>query len=319
MIDTRLAYVVAVARTGSFTAASREVGLTQSAVTRSVAEMEKMLGYQLFHRSVKGALPTEKGRDFIERAERILNDTQDLLRGISRPDDPFATILRIGVCPSSLEWLLADALTDLHRRHSDLRFDMSSANFERTIQQLLSGSVDVAVGFDAAFADWAEVRRIPIGVLETTFFARKGHPIHAIDRPTNADLAQYELVSPAVTRPYIATTRSIFESQGMDWRRHVHVIDAFTVVRRLVETSDAVGHVARTYARYPRFDTKFDLIEPLAPYPDATICAAVRGRSEPSQSTRMFISTLRATLTTGERGLLVPIPATRDKKQNAPA
>ncbi|MDR7155730.1 DNA-binding transcriptional LysR family regulator [Sphingobium xenophagum] len=309
MLDSRLAYVVAVARTGSFTAASKEVGLTQSAVTRSVAELEKQLGFLLFHRSVKGALPTEKGRDFIERAERLLDETQDLLRGVGRPDDPFAVTLRIGVCPSSLEWLLVEALSDLHRRHGELRFDMSSANFERTIQQLLSGNVDVAIGFDAAFADWAEVRRIPIGVLESTFFARKGHPIHAISRPSDTDLARYELVSPAVTRPYIATTRGIFESQGMDWKRHVHVIDAFPVVRRLVATSDAIGHVARSYAQYPRFGEKFDLIEPLTPYPGAIICAAVRARAEPTQATRTFISTLRTKLTSGERRHLSPYEA----------
>lgn len=305
VLDTRLAYVVAVARAGSFTRAALSVGLTQSAVTRSIADLERQLGYQLFHRSAKGALLTERGRDFVVRAERILDDTRDLMRGLGRPDDPFAVTLRIGVGPSSLEWLLPDALTDLHRRHPELRFDLSSASFERIIHQLLSGSVEVAIGFDAAFADWAEVKRFPLGVLKSTFFARKGHPIHEIERPSDADLAKYEIVTP-ITRPYIATTRNIFESQGMDWKRHVHVVDAFPVARRIVERSDAIGHVARGYANNPAFKKKFDLIEPLAPYPSAIVCAAVRARSEPAQSTRTFIATLRAKVSTGERKPLSP-------------
>jgi DNA-binding transcriptional LysR family regulator len=304
MLDTRLVYVVAVAHAGSFTRAAQSVGLTQSAVTRSVAELERQLGYQLFYRSAKGALPTEKGRDFVERAERILDETKDLLRGLGRPDNPFAVTLRVGVCPSSLEWLLPGALTDLHRRHPALRFDLTSASFERMVQQLLSGGVDVAVGFDAAFADWAEVKRVQLGVLESTFFARKGHPIHSIERPSDGDLARYEIVTPSITRPYIATTRNVFESQGMDWKRHVHIVDAFPVARRIVERSDAIGHVARAYAQNPAFKKKFDLIEPLVPYPGAVVCAAVRARSEPARPTRTFIATLRESVSTGEGGPL---------------
>ena len=296
MLDTRLLYIVAVARAGSFTAAAAAVGVTQSTVTRSVAELEKLLGYQLFHRSGKGALPTEKGRDFVERAERLLDEAQDLLRGFGRPDDPFSVTLRVGVCPSSLEWLLVDSLSDFHRRFPMTRFDVTSANFERMIQQLLSGNVDLAIGFDAAFADWAEVNRMPIGVLESTFFVRKGHPILRIARPDNADLSKYEIVSPSISRPYMATTRGIFESQGMDWKRHVHIIDSFPLVRRLVATSDAIAPVSRAYARNPAFQDRFELIEPLQPYPGATVCAAVRARGEPGQVMRSLVTTLRANL-----------------------
>jgi DNA-binding transcriptional LysR family regulator len=306
MLDSRLAYVVAVARTGSFTAAATAVGITQSAVTRSVADLEKQLGYPLFHRSAKGALPTERGRDFIERAERVLDETKDLLRGLGRPDDPYAVTLRIGVCPSSLEWLLVEGLAALHSRFPAVRFDVSSASFERIIQQLLSGSVEVAIGFDAAFADWAEVHRVPLGILESTFFARKGHPILSVQRPSNAALAKYEIISPSITRPYIATTRSIFESQGMDWKRHVHIIDSFPVVRRMVETSDAIAAVGRSYARNLDFKSRFDLIEPLKPYPGAIVCAAVPARFEPAMATRAFITTLRSKLSGGDRSPLAP-------------
>lgn len=301
--------VVAVSRAVTFTAAAALVGVTQSAVTRSVADLERQLGFQLFRRLAKGALLTEKGRDFVERAERLLDETHDLLRGLGRPDDPFAVTLRIGVCPSSLEWLLVDTLADLHRRYPPMRFDVTSANFERMIQQLLSSNVDVAIGFDAAFADWAEVRRIPLGIIESTYFVRRGQPILAIDRPTQADLARYEIVSPSLSRPYIATTRAVFESQGMDWKRHVHIIDSFAIARRMVETFDAIAPVTRSYARNPRFLKKFALIEPVEPYPTALVCAAVRGRDEPAQAARRLISTLETRLTAGEQAPLTAIAA----------
>ncbi len=45
MIDRRLQYIVSTARFGSFTAAAERVGVTQSAITKSVADIERQLGY----------------------------------------------------------------------------------------------------------------------------------------------------------------------------------------------------------------------------------------------------------------------------------
>ena len=45
MLDSRLNYLVAVARAGSFTAAAQAAGVTQSAITKSIADLEKEIGY----------------------------------------------------------------------------------------------------------------------------------------------------------------------------------------------------------------------------------------------------------------------------------
>ena len=53
MIDRRLQYVVSTARYGSFTAAAERVGVTQSAITKSVADLERQLGYSIFTRTAR--------------------------------------------------------------------------------------------------------------------------------------------------------------------------------------------------------------------------------------------------------------------------
>src|SRR5580692_11579025 len=98
MLDPRLNHLVAVARCGSFTAAAQSIGVSQSAVTKGVADLERQLGYSLFHRTARGALLTEKGSDFLERAARLLEDARELLEG-SPNSDPYAGTLRIGVAP----------------------------------------------------------------------------------------------------------------------------------------------------------------------------------------------------------------------------
>lgn len=295
MLDPRLSYVVAVARTGSFTGAAQSVGVTQSAVTKSVADLERQLGASLFYRTSRGALLTETGRDFVERASRLLDDAHELLDGSPRPGgDRFSGLLRIGVCPASLEWRLIDPLVGLLARHPGVRFDVSGATFETMVQQLRNGTVDVAIGFDAAFSEWPDIRRSPVPPLKSSLFVRKGHPILAQGVLSASDLAKYTFVSPSDSRPYGAIIKDFFESQGIDWRTRVHIIDYFPIVRRIVATSDAIAVATISYVASAAFAREFVALDNLKSFPLAPLCCAVRARWDPKPAVRAFIGMMRA-------------------------
>jgi DNA-binding transcriptional LysR family regulator len=298
MLDSRLNYVVAVARTGSFTGAAQSVGVTQSAVTKSVADLERQLGAALFYRTSRGALLTETGRDFVERASRLLDDARELLDGSAKCSDAFSGLLRIGVCPASLEWRLIEPLAELLRRHSGIRFEVSGGTFERMVQQLRNGTVDVAVGFEAAFSEWPDIQRSPVPPLKSSLFVRKGHPILAQKMSSYSDLAKYTFVSPSDSRPYGAIIKGFFENQGIDWRTRLHVIDYFPIVRRIVASSDAIAVATLSYVKSPGFSREFVALDHLDSFPLAPLCCAVRARWEPKPSVRAFISMMKEELGT---------------------
>jgi DNA-binding transcriptional LysR family regulator len=296
MLDPRLSHVVAAAQQGSFTAAARQVGVTQSAITKSIAELERQLGYLIFHRTSRGALLTDQGRVFVDRARRLLEDARELLREGAPQGDAFAGILRIGVCPASLEWQIVEPVTALLARHPDLRFDVSGASFERMAQQLRNGDVDVAVGFDDAFAERPDFRREPLTPAPTVLFARKDHPIFSSAPLTAADVARYPFVAPTHSRPYGARIHDIFESQGVDAQSRIHTVDFFPLVKRIVATSDAISVVATAYIRTAAFKRSFAVLETAGEPPEARLCAAVRARWEPKPAVRAFISACRVSL-----------------------
>lgn len=70
--DFRLRVFVTVAECGNFTVASRELGISQPAVSQNVAELEKTIGEQLFERSRTSVSLTDKGKLFLEYAYKIL-------------------------------------------------------------------------------------------------------------------------------------------------------------------------------------------------------------------------------------------------------
>ena len=293
MLDPRLNHVVAAAQQGSFTAAARVIGVTQSAITKSIAELERQLGYLIFHRTSRGALLTDEGRVFVDRARRLLEDAKALLSEHAPHEDAFAGVLRVGVCPASLEWQLVEPLTALLARHPNLRFDVSGASFERMAQQLRNGDVDVAIGFEDAFAERPDFKREPLPSAPTVLFARKDHPILRQAPQGAAEIAAYPFVSPTDSRPYGARIRDIFESQGVDARSRIHTVDYFPLVKRIVATSDAISVVATAYTQTAAFKRAFAVLETQSQPPEARLCVAIRARWAPRPAVRAFISACR--------------------------
>ncbi|MEI9804195.1 MAG: LysR family transcriptional regulator [Pseudolabrys sp.] len=78
MLDrlTGLEVFAKVAAAGSFSAAGRALGLSQTMVTKHIAALEARLGMKLFHRSTRRLSITDAGRTYLEASERILADME---------------------------------------------------------------------------------------------------------------------------------------------------------------------------------------------------------------------------------------------------
>lgn len=298
MTDSRLNYVVASARHGSFTAAAEAVGVTQSAITKSIADLERHLGFAIFYRTARGIILTEEGRIFAERASILLEDSRNLLQGTSKQHDAYSGILRIGVCPTSLESHLGEPIKKLIVRHPGIRFDLSGSNFERMAQNLRSGAVDVVVGFDDAFREHPEFKRELLGAPRTLMFARKDHPILELTSPTIKDVARFEFVAPSDSRPYGSKIRNYYESQGVEAQSRIHIIDNFSIVMRIVANSNALSMASEEYTATPSFLKRFAVV-PIQTKPAliAHLCCAVRARWEIKPAVRAFIKACQASIT----------------------
>ncbi|MGV9672963.1 LysR family transcriptional regulator [Gordonia sp. NPDC003504] len=90
--------VVAVADRGSFTEAARDLGITQPALSRTIAQAEKITAATLFDRTSRSARPSEAAYAFIESARRILDDVTEAVAGLSA-----GQTVRLG-----FSWLLPD-------------------------------------------------------------------------------------------------------------------------------------------------------------------------------------------------------------------
>lgn len=75
---TELRYLAAIAKTGSVSAAAKQLYVAQPNVSKALKNLEEEYGLQIFERTSTGMLPTESGRLFIAQAARILDEISKL-------------------------------------------------------------------------------------------------------------------------------------------------------------------------------------------------------------------------------------------------
>jgi DNA-binding transcriptional LysR family regulator len=142
----RLLTFHAVARAGSFSAAARELSLTQPAVSQQVAALERELGAQLLHRGPGGLTLTDAGSLALEHAEALFErlaiaDAQ--LEELGKEGK-----LRVGAFPSALATLVPAAIERLVPR----RVSAVEGTIAELPGQVADGSLHVAVCFQDASA-----------------------------------------------------------------------------------------------------------------------------------------------------------------------
>ena len=76
----QLRQVIALAEHGSFVRAAAALHISQPALSRSIQNLERHFGSELFQRSSVGVVPTDVGRLYIERARDLLRLAEDLER-----------------------------------------------------------------------------------------------------------------------------------------------------------------------------------------------------------------------------------------------
>jgi len=130
-----------VAHLGSFSAAAREAGLTQSQVSRMIAELEAGLGTRLLSRTTRAVVPTEAGLEFLARMEPILAAIDDAENSV-RETGELRGLLRIGMPSTMGIRVIIPRLSAFTERHPQLHLELL---LEDKWQDMVKEAVDIGI------------------------------------------------------------------------------------------------------------------------------------------------------------------------------
>ncbi|QFS60842.1 LysR family transcriptional regulator [Pantoea dispersa] len=205
MLSTEMRYFLAVADCGSLSAASAQLFVAVSAISRQIQRLEQQLGVTLFARQARGMVLTEAGEIFAHHVRKNLLDMEYALAEIKGLKAVRRTLIRVA-CTDGLAFTLLPRLIAAFRRdHPGVLFDVRVASAQGVAELLRSGECDVALQFSLHAERAVEVvGSWPAPVL---LVMHDSHPLAGVPQVALADLSHYPLALPQQN----TTVRQLFE------------------------------------------------------------------------------------------------------------
>ncbi|MBK8083722.1 MAG: LysR family transcriptional regulator [Devosia sp.] len=141
----QLSYVVALAETAHFGRAAERCHVTQPALSQQIRQLEEICGSPLFDRLGKSVRPTPLGRELVERARPILEQSAELDAFLAGQHERPGRTLRFGLIPTVAPYLLPRVFPGLQRELGDIVFAVSEGRTDQLLDALGDGTLDLAL------------------------------------------------------------------------------------------------------------------------------------------------------------------------------
>jgi LysR family nitrogen assimilation transcriptional regulator len=209
---------LAVANTGSFSKAAQISGVTQSAISKRILQLELQLGHRLFERHGRGASLTNAGRLLVRHAESLLRDADQLAQVIGGELSQAQGIVRLAL-QASISWPLMQHLHPaLHQNHPLIHLQVVEAPTRQVVDLIQEGRVDLGV-----LSDWGQETLPQVERLFTSPLLLVGP---AGDKVTGAASVRFEQLAntPLIVSPMPNGARVWLEAAAKEAGRALNVI-----------------------------------------------------------------------------------------------
>ncbi|MDR6350389.1 LysR family transcriptional regulator [Pantoea sp. SORGH_AS_0659] len=205
MLSSEIRYFLAVANTGSLSAASEQLFVAVSAISRQIQRLENQVGVPLFARHARGMVLNEAGEIFAHHVRKNLLDMEYALAEIKGLKAVRRTLIRVACTDGLAFTLLPRLIADFRNDNPGVLFDVKVASTQGVAEALRNGECDVALQFSLHAERGVEVMGSwPAPVL---IVMHQTHPLANAPQVTLADLSHYPLALPQQN----TTVRQLFE------------------------------------------------------------------------------------------------------------
>lgn len=133
-----------VAETLNFTKASKNLNLTQSAISHQIKALEKSLGVPLFIRGKSGVTLTDAGKIALEYAGRILEEAEEMREKVAGREKSMIGRVRVAAATQALVYLFAPFFEEFMDAHESIELVFrTTVSTEQTVEDILNGVADV--------------------------------------------------------------------------------------------------------------------------------------------------------------------------------
>ena len=200
MIDRRIKFrhiqcFIEIARAQSLKAAAERLHLTQPAISKTLKELEGLLGKPLLNRSRAGVGLTLEGEVFLSHAEASIASIQQGITGLKSGGQAGLKPLAVGVLPSVAARLIPAAASAFSQSAPDTVLRLLDGPHGFLVERLKLGELDLVLG---RMGDHDQMKGISFTTLyreRISFVVRQGHPL--LQRPRLDAIVDWPIVFPS--------------------------------------------------------------------------------------------------------------------------
>ncbi len=236
----------AIGETGQLSLAADRLALTQPAASRTLKEIEAVLGQPAFHRHPKGMSPTPVGEVLARHAETIMNDLLHADSELMAFEAGRSGEVRVGAVTGAAVAYVVPAIQELADEAAE--FSVEVAPSEVLMAQLLRGDLDFIL---SRVPQGTDIQRLEIlgGRVEVLkFLVRQGHELLARRQLEIGELQHLTWVTQAAGMPIRSTIDQAFLAENMAPPKSIINSPSILFMSAYLRSSDAVTAVASEVA-----------------------------------------------------------------------
>jgi DNA-binding transcriptional LysR family regulator len=210
-----LRLLLAVARSGSILKAAQDIGLTQPAVSKSIADLESTMGVRLFDRTNRGVEPTPQGHVLLRRAAGVFQELRQAVDELNFLADSGTGHVRIGGTPGMCAGLLPHAIGSIQAERPRMRYQVVELESEKLGREILARSIDASVGREPALIGENNISFERLFEDRLFIVAGEQHPLARRPSIRLEDAAAERWVLPILGTPITQQLQGAFKRLGM--------------------------------------------------------------------------------------------------------
>ncbi|MFG1785205.1 LysR substrate-binding domain-containing protein [Rhodococcus oryzae] len=235
-----LVLVDALTRQGSVVGAAAALHVTQPVATRSLHDLESILGVELYERGPRGITPTIFGEAFTSHARAVIAQLTQAGRHVVELADADRGTVVVGTHLAGSNVLLPGAIARLKVERPLLTVIVREGTPETLLVELEAGRVDLIVGRLTSPTDESAIRDT-LYEESVELVTRARHPLAELDSLTLADLADYPWILPGVETSLRRELEEFFARNGMPLPENRVEATSFLTVRQLLIETDMIA------------------------------------------------------------------------------
>lgn len=227
----------------NFTQAAERLATSQPGISKQIRQLEEELGIDIFVRNGKRIIGlTPPGRDIIDVAQRILRESDDLLRISAEFTNQSSGSLTIATTHTQARYALPPVIQRFRERYPHVRLALHQGSPTQICEQVVLGNADLAIATEGIEL-YEQLVMLPCYQWNRSVLVQPGHPLLDIERISLEDVARF----PVVTYDFAFAGRSkinrAFEACGLTPNVVLTAIDA-DIIKTYVELGLGVGILA---------------------------------------------------------------------------